>query len=188
MPARHRGDHTDGSGKDTVQPAEEEFIIPASDAKGQSAQEWYRCAPGISLNLDIIVQSKRFPYRSKGDIVRHALMKHFRWLDSLEPVQSVLRELEVIIDILRNDTFQRSIQTAIEKMGDNITQHMGEGSMGSSNEARRIIGMIQNRIDKMPDGYWKTRYLKHMKEKWGHVLDTGITGKLRIKKKEKEEG
>jgi hypothetical protein len=129
------------------------------------------------------MRDKKFPYQTSADMYRHALLRHFRWLETLrdEGVPSVLRELDLIVEVLRDDFFQRSIRDTLREMEKTLSRHMGEGS---SNEARRLLSMIQSKVDRMPDGYYKTRYQQEVKDRWGHIYGGAKTGKLKSKREE----
>jgi hypothetical protein len=165
---------------------EEEFIVPTSDAKGHSIRIQFRVPTGFERQAELLMRDKKFPYPTRSDLYRHALLRHYRWLETLrdEGVPSVLRELDLIVEVLRDDFFQRSIRDTLREMEKTMSRHMGEGS---ANEARRLLSMIQNRIERMPDGYYKTRYRQEVEDKWGHIMKGAKTARLKNKVEEEEE-
>jgi len=58
----------------------ESFRVGGSDAKGHNVRMFFRTQPGHGHQCDSIIQSKIFPYRRKGDLLRHALHRHLQWL------------------------------------------------------------------------------------------------------------
>ena len=51
---------------DESRPDPAEFRIPASDTKGHSARQWFRCIPAMARQIEQVIQARQFPYRTKG--------------------------------------------------------------------------------------------------------------------------
>jgi len=75
------------------------FQVPASDTKGHNTKLWFRLQPGHAQMIDRVVSSRKFPYRSQGDLLRHAILRHMHFLDALAPVPSVLAQVDAIIEV-----------------------------------------------------------------------------------------
>ncbi len=144
-----------------------EFRVAATDNKGHTVRVFFRAQPGHAHELEVIKASKKFPYRTKGDILRHAFVRHLRWLHNLAPIPSVLAEVDAILEIAREEEFAADFQLVFEKAGDVVARHLGRGSIG---EARRFVLKVMEHIDRMPPGYWRDRYKKEAQEKWGGIL------------------
>ena len=97
-----------------------EFRVHASDKKGHSARRWFRLQPGHDQMLSEIVASRKFPYRDAGDIVRHAVKRHLDWLETLEPIPSVTKQVDIILDLMRQEEFQRDFQTVMDKLREQV--------------------------------------------------------------------
>ena len=133
----------------------DEFRVPASDAKGHTSRLWLRCQPGHANQIARVKDSKRFPYRSTGDILRHALARHLKWLESLpagKGIPSVTGAVDAILDLVRDEEFAADFRLVFDKLGSRISAHMGAGSLG---EARRLLLQVLRHIDGMPDCYWR---------------------------------
>jgi len=144
-----------------------EFRIGASDTKGHSARHWFRCIPMMARQVEQIIQSKKFPYRTKGDLLRHALHKHIRWLVDIEPMVTVSGQVDAILEIMRDEEMNSDFALVFEKMGERINQHMASGS---HREATRLLLTIKSCIDEMPEGFWQDRYQNKIKERFGNLL------------------
>ncbi len=144
-----------------------EFRIPASDTKGHSARHWFRCIPTMARQVEQMVQARQFPYRTKGDLLRHALHRHMRWLASLAPVVSVSQQVDAILEIMRDEEMNNDFRVLFERLEDRITQYLAEKSQV---EAVRLVLIIQYHVNEMPDGFWKDRYNKHLKKNYGELL------------------
>ena len=144
-----------------------EFRVAASDTKGHSARNWFRCVPALARVVDQFVQSKKFPYRTKGDLLRHALSRHIKWLETLAPVKSVTIEVDALLDIMRDEEFASDFSSVFDKLGERVSSHMSGGSAG---EARRLLLVTLKHIDNMPEGHWKKKYQMEGESKYGHIL------------------
>jgi hypothetical protein len=158
-----------------------EFRIAASDTKGHSSRNWFRCVPAMGRIVDQIVQSKVFPYRTKGDLLRHGLSRHIRWLESIAPVRSVTAEVDTMLEILRDEEFYSDFVNVFDKLGERVNSHMSGGSVG---EARRLLLNIIRNIDNMPEGYWRDRYKLEVENKYGHILKAAPKARLGVVKED----
>jgi hypothetical protein len=150
-------------------PTAEEFHVPASDMKGHSVQQYFRVQPGHSIQIDNTVRSRKFPYRNKGDFLRHAIMRHLKWLAGMDSVNSVTTQVDAIIEVLRDDEFQAEFNDLFIRLGDRIAYHLGSGD-GGMVEARRILEVVEGHLDSMPDGYWKGKHIEELRVRFGHLL------------------
>lgn len=145
------------------------FLIPASDAQGHNSRVYCRVMPQVAQQMEYVMQSKSFPYRSKGDILRHALHRHLAYLSHLEPgVKSVLGQVDAICEVLREEEMSGEFRALFDKMGAQIQNFMGQGAEG---EARRLILNVLRLVGEMPDGYWRDKYMSEIKSRWGHVVE-----------------
>lgn len=160
-----------------------QFRVPASDTKGHNARMYFRCQPGHSQQVEMLVQARQFPYRTKGDLLRHALAKHLHWLERIGDwkVPSVMAEVDAILEVVRDDEFSNDFQVVFEKLGERISFHLGSGSDG---EARRLLLKVQKHVGAMPEGYWKDKYQDEIGKRWGHVLDNAPKASLRHMKED----
>ncbi len=152
-----------------------QFQTSASDVKGHSIRMYYRCQPGVASQIQLILASGRFPYTSPGDFVRHALMRHFHWLKSIAPVKGVLAQIEIINKILAQEEFADMFSGVFERISTRISAYMTANEKG---EAIRLVRTIQDQIKEMDDGYWRDKYTKEIKQRWGHLLTQAETVSL----------
>ena len=109
-----------------------QFRIPASDTKGHTNRMYFRCQPGHSHQVSVMLDSKKFPYRTKGDLLRHALVRHLDWLGTQAPVPSIMAEVDTILEIMRDEQFAQEFAIVFDKMGQRIATHLGGGSQGEA--------------------------------------------------------
>ena len=151
-----------------MKPDPAEFRVPASDTKGHSARFWFRCIPIMARQVDQLVQAKKFPYRTKGDLLRHALHRHMQWLLTIEPMVTVSGQVDAILEIMRDEEMSDDFSLVFEKMKERVSQHLASGS---KREATRLVLTIQKCVTEMPGGFWKDKYKRQLKNNFGDMLE-----------------
>jgi len=148
----------------------EEFIVPATDAHGHSSRQWFTCSPGHARETDVILAAKRFPYRTKGDLFRHALDRHLSWLHEQDGnIPSVRQQIEVVKEVVREAEFQEDFLQTFELMSPLVSRLISENR---ENEARGMVLRVRHHISQMPDTVHRDRYLMELKTRWGYLLKT----------------
>lgn len=153
-----------------------DFIIPATDAKGHSERAQCRVMPAEDRALDVILASKKFPFRSKGDIMRWSIYQGIRRLERMEDVPSVTHQVDAIVLVLRDEQFNHDFMATFEALGAVIQKHLANGAQG---EARRLVTLVKDKIQKMPEGHWRDKYLGTLEERYGHIEGTAANGSKR---------
>lgn len=154
-----------------------EFRVAASDTKGHSSRQYFRCMPSMARLVEQTVQGGRYPYRTKGDLLRHALHRHIKWLEEVRGVPSVTREVDAILDIMRDEEFHCDFVAVFDKMGERISSHI---SSGCSGEARRLLLQVLRHVEEMPDGHWRDKYKRELESKYGHIIADAPKAGLRV--------
>lgn len=144
-----------------------EFIVPASDGKGHSDRIWLRIQPGHQRQMSIVLNSKWFPYKSNGDIVRHAIVRHLAWLTGLAPVPSVTAQVDSIMEMLREDEFNAEFKEVISRLDEQVSHYLAAGQIG---RARSLVSRVMSKVDQMPDDDWKDTYKKTITDRYGSLL------------------
>jgi hypothetical protein len=80
------------------------------------------------------------------------------------------------MEVMRDDEFADDFASVFEKVGQRISSHLGHGAIG---EARRLLLTIMAHVKRMPDGYWRDKYNREIKERYGHILSSAGSASLR---------
>lgn len=145
----------------------DEFIVPASDTKGHSERLWLRLQPGHRRMLDSILTSRFFPYKTTGDVARHAIARHLKWLEGVAPFPSVVGQVEAIMEIMREEQFQHEFGQVLLRLEENVAGCMAKGQ---KKRAEALVMRVLGGVEGMPDGSWKDAYRAEIKGKFGHML------------------
>lgn len=153
--------------------APDQFIVPGQDQNGNSVRQWCRVVPLLDRAMDVLFASRKFPFKSKGDLMRWCIKTGVERLDEMEPVAgSVIIQVEAMMAILRDEELNHSFMTVFNTMGQTVGMHIQAQAIG---EARRVITMMRAQIMKMDDGYWRQRYIRELDTKFGHLIK-GVKG------------
>jgi hypothetical protein len=154
---------------------EKDFFVAASDSKGHSDRVWFRIMPTYMRLVDEILTSKKFPYRTTSDVMRHALKRHVVWLQAQSGVKSPMACLAATEDVLRKEYEVQAFQGILEKINGVIGYHVANGEFG---EAARVYIQILAQLDQMPEGYLRDRYMGQLHALYGYVLNKSTKADL----------
>lgn len=170
-------DHRGGSGRGTVVGlnagggglSNENFNVPANDEQGHGVRMWMRVPPSLAQQANNIVSSRNFPYRNVGELIRHALVRHMRWLNAISPVpmSSLMAQTEAIIEVCTRDEFNARFAEVMRRVTEMINRYVVEGEVA---EARKLLLSIERKIKGIPETYWRKRYLKELWRQHGDIL------------------
>jgi hypothetical protein len=147
-----------------------DFLVPGQDQKGHSHRIQCRIMPAHFRALTRIYQDKHFPFRTLGDIMRWGIWRAIKELERMEPnteVQSIMAQADAIMAVLRDEQANIDFAGMFDAMSATINQHLAAQATG---EARRLTAIVKGLVEKMPEGYWRDRYLAELKAKFGHLL------------------
>lgn len=163
---------TDGDGQPNVttkyNPAD--FIVPGNDHQGHSERVWCRVQPLVERQVDVVLRSKKFPFRTKGDIIRWSVVHGLKVLERLEPQDnSFMSRIVVIDEIVRQEMYYYDFFQSFQNQEQLVGKHMANGAIG---EARRLIALIKDQVLKMNDSpYWQSKCLNELQNKFGNILE-----------------
>ena len=152
---------------------EEEFIIPSQDTKGHSERIYFRVQPGHARELNMMLASKKFPFRTMGDMLRLFTKLGIDLLKTVETFPSVSGQVDSVLKIVRDEQFYLEFISIYEQAGNAINRYIGSGEHG---QARKLVVMMREEIRKMPKGYWREKYGKELKNKFGYLLKDAGAG------------
>jgi len=146
----------------------DDFYVPASDARGHSVRKWFRWPEGMEMASKSVINSKKFPYRDTTDLIRHAVKRHIDWLSTLEEVPSVIKEVDAIKEILKDEQWHNEYEQTFDSLENQVKRHTHNNS---GKEAKRLVNRVFKHISGMPEGYWKDHYLDTMHRDFGPYID-----------------
>ena len=148
----------------------DEFIIPAQDERGHSVRETVRVSAELERDIDIIIQSRHFPYRTKGDLLRHAVVRHLEWLHVIEPgfPKHLLSAHLAQLDLLREEEMRVTAHQVFKRLHDQVEAYLACGEPG---EARRVAATVRSRLSGVADSAWKRRFEARFLRQYGALMN-----------------
>jgi hypothetical protein len=147
---------------------EREYIIPAQDAKGHNTRLYCRAPPAVGRLVSDILASRKYPFRTIGDLVRWCIVTGSKRLASGKGIKSVTAQADAIIDILRDEVFQLDFLEVFNNLRSVVDSYLASKAPG---EARRVVAQMRAQIEAMPEGYWRSRYQDELLTRYGSLLD-----------------
>jgi hypothetical protein len=145
------------------------FIVPASDHRGHSVERLLRIQPGLDRQLQVIVQSQKFPYRTWQEAARHGILRHVRYCRQIEPELPMhwVAGVEASDEVIRDDEFRSLTEEVFIKLEARVHEHLERGDL---REVQRLLSLIFFKIDKVADCAWKRRFQARFSQQYKGYL------------------
>lgn len=140
-----------------------DFIVAPSDTRGTSYRLTFRAAPDIARAIDQVIQSNRFPFTSRGDVLRFCTREGLRILETLEPVISVSKRIDMLTMLLNEDKSHAEFSTVFDQLAEAVNRYLADQS---PDQAIRIIALAKHQFDMMPEGHWRSKYLTELAKRF----------------------
>ncbi len=146
-----------------------EFIVPPGDASGHSTRLQFRCSPAYGRRLDVIIHSRRFPYNTPSDILRHALHRHLDYLSQIEPkIPLDMPSLTIVNNLFTTQQEMLRFLESSKSLSKIVYDLLGSGAQA---EARRIVSSTLCELERMEKSHWRDSYIEEVKKHFGHLLE-----------------
>lgn len=146
-----------------------DFIIPASDHQGHSERLYFRAQPQHERALSVIMKSRKFPFRTSGDMLRWSFVRGLKVLNHLDPMPGFLGAADAIGEILKQEIYLQEFMHLFGTMEKVIQSHIAAGAGG---EARRLLSVVLAQLEKIDEPYWKKKAQKEVRQRFGHLLES----------------
>lgn len=143
----------------------EEWVCPATDSKGHSQRETVRVPPVMHRAIEVLIASKQFPYKTPGDLIRHAVYRHlfFCHRRAAQVPRHLLSVCEAVITQMRDEQQLMTMRSTIEQIVKTIAQHASDGNVVM---VRTIIAQVYSMLEQIDkNSAWKKRFKLEFAEK-----------------------
>lgn len=148
--------------------AERDYRISATDAKGRTERVWVRLPPYLVRLVQTIVSKGPYPWDTPSDAYRFAIYWGLRLLQHNPPeTQTVFAQVQGMNDILTREQDHIAFRAVFDRARDVLNEYQRENAI---DEARRVISELDARINQMPNGYWRTKYAKTLRDQFGPLM------------------
>lgn len=148
-----------------------EFIVPTQDTKGHSARMGCRVPPGMIHEVELILQSKVFPWGTPSDFLRYAVYRTLSLCNDMmqnSKVSNLHAQVTAMLTVMREDEESAFFQDVINKAEKSVSTLLAHNARGS---AKQLIKRLLDNIDRIDDKYWRERYREEMTRRFKHVMD-----------------
>lgn len=146
-----------------------DFIIPGSDHQGHSERIFCRVQPQHARAGNVIFRTKKFPFRTEGDMFRWCYVRGLKVLDRLDPTPGFLGVADAIGEVMKQEMYQQEFTSMFGMMEKVIGQHVANGS---DKEARKMLGTVIRHIRSIDgDDHWKEKCEIEVVKRFGHLIE-----------------
>lgn len=150
------------------------FNVPGRDDKGASIAITFHVPPIMARAIDVMVHSKRFPYVNREDFMRHAGLRHLRWLNGIRVTVSptLMPQLEVVMEAIRDAEFRLAMERAFKDLDRLVEMYMRQGERS---EAVRLISLIMANMQDVEQSAGQREFVKGCLRRYSRVM-AGVEG------------
>ena len=147
----------------------DKFYTTAKDTKGFSASMHTRIPPTIETQISRLVHSKRFEeLQTPSDFVRDAIFHRLTYLSDKvndSPLSNVLRTVRMIQERINAEQCYQDFKQIIDDAAQVVNSYGHDGIQ----EAKKYVSDLISEVEDMPT-YWKNKYVREIKQRFGHLL------------------
>jgi len=147
----------------------DEFIIPAHDEKEQSIPYSFRAGKRYASVISELVWSRRFPYKTPGDVYRHALDRHLKWLESIEPgpMRDSLAQIDIINEGIKKAEAAVAFGDSITRLEQTVTKLVSSKLRGM---AVQLVYQIRKQARQIDHPLLRDLFLEQIQTRFGHLF------------------
>jgi len=147
------------------------FTIPGTDERGHSSRCQFRCSPELDRQVEEVISSKQYPFRTKGDLFRFAVFDTVRRLIRYgRHIPDFCRQLELTHIVLRRKLKMATFDETLDMLGNTIEELRHRGAAGEILEIFREMDIqIDNCVATDPE--WGKRWKEQIDRRFGRLRE-----------------
>jgi len=170
VPVNGTGTSLIGSGQEQTQVYDpSHYIVPGQDHKGHSVRLWCRVQPTVDHEIEAIVQSHNWPFKTKGDFCRWAIWEGVRRLEKMATVPgSMLVVAESIMESCKVSSQWLKFQSSVD-----ATEITVKALIDSGNEveALKLLSNLRNQVMRLEEASWRDQWMVQFDKRFSHVWE-----------------
>jgi hypothetical protein len=144
-----------------------QYFAPGRDAGGATERLFIRLAPRYRDWIASYANDARFPFKGMNHLVRWCVDQGLRKLDRIRPTPTLSTQIAALQNLLYEEQIAADFALVMQQTEGRIDAYVRDGAKG---EACRLIQTLGAQIREMPDGYWKGKYKRAIRERWGELV------------------
>lgn len=151
---------------------EESFAVPASDNQGRASSVSCNVQPFIFREMEELLYSHRFPFRTRGDLVRWCVFWGMRRLEEYTPGKGIglLKFAEMEVNKYRDETYINQFMAAGGMLDGIVELYLKEGTDAGKAKAYITVKDAYDRSMEIRQPYWRKKKREEIRKKYGHIL------------------
>lgn len=145
------------------------FIIPARDHQGHSTRLWCNVQPSVDHEINVIMASKNWPFKLKGDFVRWSVWEGVKRIEKMKPVPgSMIVVAETIQESCRAAMQWLAFKTSVDSTDSTVKALMDSGN---ETEALKLLSNLRTQVMKLEEASWREQWMGEFNKRFGHLWD-----------------
>lgn len=156
-----------GTRTETYDPSH--YSVPGQDHKGHSVRIWCRVQPSIDHEIEAIVQSRNWPFRTKGDFARWAIWEGVKRLEKMAPVPgSMIVVAETILESCKVSSQWLKFKNSIDATESTVRALLDSGN---EYEALKLLSGLRTQVLKLEEASWREQWIGEFDKRFGHLWE-----------------
>ena len=154
----------------------DDFLQPACDDRGHNSRLIFRTPPAIAEQAAIFASHSKLRYRTTSDLMRHALIRHLRWLHVVirglgdtDVNADRLKRSEALTAVLREEEANSEFHTTMDRLQSLVNQLV---SQGEQRRASLVVHRCLNEVNAMGEAHWRKKYSDSIRIRFSIQLDS----------------
>lgn len=144
-----------------------DYVIPANDHQGHSVRKQFRCSPSMSNEIAKIVQARKWPWSTEGDMMRWAVWEAVKKCERMEEIpNSMYAVANNMIEVSRETLMIVTFKASLDEVEKTVRELMG---MGMDTEALRHLSELKDQAAKVSEPMWREKYNQEFEQRFGHL-------------------
>jgi hypothetical protein len=145
-----------------------EFLFPSYDVDGCSARICARVPASLNYAIEMVVESRKFPFEIKDDAVLWCLNKGVETLQSMDACVSVMPLLKMLVNLFRAESDLKAFENFFIELDRTVLDLTKSDYQRRS--ARRLVKAVQEGVLCIRSGNDRSWFLRELRKRWGHLL------------------
>lgn len=146
----------------------DEFFIKPTDEKGHGDKVSARVTPDLGRIVEVLVSSRKFPYKTSSDLFRDAIWRLCGLLVSVvdsHQANDLMTRLNMMESLNEEQQGYERLAQAVSEMGLRLL------SIRSPEHRKKLVKEQYNLAEGIKNDYWRGLITGMIKEKYGELLE-----------------
>lgn len=145
------------------------FTVPGQDHKGHSVRLWCRVQPSCDHEIEAIVQSHNWPFKTKGDFCRWAIWEGVKRIEKMAPVPgSMIVVAETILESCKASQHWLKFKSSVDATESTVRALIDSGN---EEEALKLLSSLRTQVLKLEEASWREQWLNEWDKRFGHLWE-----------------